>query len=146
MLIKSLIITGIIKHSINDLYEEENDNCAWYEKQMEPYPKGIGYWYNPKRPKTKYSKLENAPKANPPTQRSQNSHGGHIAQAQDVDGEPENDDEINITQSETCRMKILTINVRSAVSDRKKSQIRAGIKRIYPDVVVITESWFGDRD
>ena len=99
-----------------------------------------------KCPKTKYSKLENAPKANPPTQRSQNSHGGHIAQAQDVDGEPENDDEIKIMQSETCRMKIITINVRSAVSDRKKSQIRAGIKRIYPDVVVITESWFGDHD
>ena len=39
--------------------------------------------------------------------------------------------------SETIRTKIVKINVRSAVSDYKKAQIREGIRKIDPDVIVM---------
>ena len=48
--------------------------------------------------------------------------------------------------SETIRTKIVNINVRSAVSDYKKAQIREGIRKIDPDVIAITESWFNKYD
>ena len=44
--------------------------------------------------------------------------------------------------SETIRTKIVNINVRSVVSDYKKAQIREGIRKIDPDVIAITKSWF----
>ena len=39
--------------------------------------------------------------------------------------------------SETIRTKIVNINVRSVVSDYKKAQIREGIRKIDPDVIVM---------
>ena len=48
--------------------------------------------------------------------------------------------------SETIRTKIVNINVRSAVSDYKKAQIKEGIRKIDPDVIAITESWFNKYD
>ena len=48
-----------------------------------------------------------------------------------------NEEEISITMSETIRTKITNINVRSAVSDYKKAQIREGIRKIDPDVIVM---------
>ena len=109
-------------------------DSGWYKKPMKKYLKGIGYWYNPKRPKDKYSELKNAPKMDPPVKNTQ---------AEDIqeDSIP-NEEEINITMSETIRTKIVNINVRSAVSDYKKAQIREGIRKIDPDVIAITESWF----
>ena len=48
--------------------------------------------------------------------------------------------------SETIRTKIVNINVRSAVSDYKKAQIKEGIRKIDPDVIAITESWLNKYD
>ena len=39
---------------------------GWYKKPMPETKKGIAYWYNPKRPKNKYSDIKNAPKMKPP--------------------------------------------------------------------------------
>ena len=58
----------------------------------------------------------------------------------------EDEEEINITVSETIRTKMVNINVRSAVSDYKKAQIQEGIRKINPDVIAITESWLNKYD
>ena len=119
-----------------------NADCGWYKKPMPKYPKGIAYWYNPKRPKDKYSELKNAPKMNPPVFQNR----GDPIQNETQDDFIKDEEEINITMSETIRTKIVTINVRSAVSDYKKAQIREGIRKINPDVIVITESWLNKYD
>ena len=126
------------ENSISATTEDPNADSGWYKKPMKKYPKGVGYWYNPKRPKDKYSELKNAPKMDPPVRNTQ---------AEDIqeDSIP-NEEEINITMSETIRTKIVNINVRSAVSDYKKAQIREGIRKIDPDVIAITESWFNKYD
>ena len=54
------------ENSFTATTEDPNADCGWYKKPMEKYPKGIAYWYNPKRPKDKYSELKNAPKMDPP--------------------------------------------------------------------------------
>ena len=81
--------------------------------------------------------LKNAPKMKPPDIQKQ----GGPTQTETQDDFIENEEEINITMSETIRTKIVNINVRSAVSDYKKEQIREGIRKINPDVIAITESW-----
>ena len=126
------------ENSFTATTEDQNADCGWYKKPMKIHPKGIGYWYNPKRPKEKYSELKNAPKMDPPVKNTQD---------EDIqeDSIP-NEEEINITMSETIRTKIVNINVRSAVSDYKKAQIREGIRKIDPDVIAITESWFNKYD
>lgn len=122
--------------------EEREGNYGWIKKPTEKYPKGIGYWYNWKRPKNKYSKLEHAPKMNPPKITQSDP-----PQKDDIQGDHiENEEEINITMSETIRTKIVNINVRSAVSLYKQAQIREGIRNIDPDVIAITESWFNEYD
>jgi hypothetical protein len=40
----------------------------------------------------------------------------------------------------------MTMNVRSAVSDKKKAQIRLGVDKIDPDIIIITETWFCCND
>ena len=122
-----------------------NADCGWFKSPTVERPKGIAYWYNPKRPKNKYSELKNAPKMNPP------DRGNQEGKSQDEDTNYnddfiENEEEINITMSETIRTKLVNINVRSAVSDYKKAQIREGIRKIDPDVIAITESWFNKYD
>ena len=118
-------------------------DCGWYKKPMPKIQRGIAYWYNPKRPKDKYSEIKNAPKMKPPEihrpkepQETQEEFVEHI----------EDEEEINITMSETIRTKIVNINVRSAVSDYKQAQIREGIRKINPDVIAITESWLNKYD
>jgi len=120
----------------------ENPDAEYglYKQPMPKYPKGIAYWYNPKRPKNKYSEIKNAPKMKPPDiqkpKESQDDFVEHI----------EDEEEINITMSETIRTKIVNINVRSAVSHYKQAQIREGIRKINPDVIAITESWLNKYD
>ena len=135
----------------SDSEEEDNSSAdmgymeadsGWYRKPMPKFPKGIAYWYNPKRPKNKYSELKNAPKMNPPVLQTR----GDNQQNDTEDDFIEDEEEINITMSETIRTKIVNINVRSAVSDYKKAQIREGIRKIDPDVIVITESWLNKYD
>ena len=117
------------ENSFTTTTEDLNANSGWYKKPMKKYPKEIGYWYNPKRPKDKYSELKNVPKMDPPERNKQ-------AEDTQEDSIP-NEEEINITMSETIRTKIVNINVRSAVSDYKKAQIREGIRKIDPDVIVM---------
>ena len=113
---------------------------GWYKKPMPKTQKGIAYWYNPKRPKDKYSEIKNAPKMKPPEiQRPKEPQEEFVEHIED-------EEEINITMSETIRTKIVNINVRSAVSDYKKAQIREGIRKINPDVIAITESWLNKYD
>ena len=127
----------------------DEGNYGWTKKPTEVYPKGTGYWYNPNRPPTKQSKLENAPEMRPPDRGGQDKQNENkkpetpeIPEDQGVSDE----EEINITLSETGRTKVLTINVRSAVSDTKQAQIKLGIKGIDPDVIIITETWFNKYD
>ena len=42
------------ENSFTATTEDPNPDCGWYKKPMKKYPKGIAYWYNPKRPKNKY--------------------------------------------------------------------------------------------
>ena len=122
------------ENSFTATTEDPNADSGWYKKPMKNYPKGIAYWYNPKRPKDKYSELKNAPKMDPPEIKKQ--EGNTQAEDTQEDSIP-NEEEINITMSETIRTKIVKINVRSAVSDYKKAQIREGIRKIDPDVIVM---------
>ena len=115
---------------------------GWVKKPIPKQPKGIAYWYNPKRPKDKYSEIKNAPKMKPPELPSNRAP----MEPETQDDFIEDEEEINITMSETIRTKIVNINVRSAVSDYKKAQIREGIRKINPDVIAITESWLNEYD
>ena len=122
------------ENSFTATTEDPNADSGWYKKPMKKYPKGIAYWYNPKRPKDKYSELKNAPKMDPPEIKKQEGN----TQAEDTqEVSIPNEEEISITMSETIRTKITNINVRSAVSDYKKAQIREGIRKIDPDVIVM---------
>ena len=64
------------ENSFSATTEEPNVDCGWYKKLMEKQPKGIVYWYNPKRPRDKYSELRNAPKMNPPDIKKQEGNTG----------------------------------------------------------------------
>jgi hypothetical protein len=62
------------------------------------------------------------------------------------DKEELDEDEISINMDVHCRTKIMTMNVRSAVSDEKKAQIRLGVDKIDPDIIILTETWFSSND
>ena len=64
------------ENSFSATTEEPNVDCGWYKKLMEKQSKGIVYWYNPKRPRDKYSELRNAPKMNPPDIKKQEGNTG----------------------------------------------------------------------
>ena len=115
-------------------------DSGWFKIPMPETKKGIAYWYNPKRPKDKYSDIKNAPKMKPPEiQKPKEPREEFVEHIED-------EEEINITVSETIRTKMVNINVRSAVSDYKKAQIQEGIRKINPDVIAITESWLNKYD
>ena len=135
-------------------YSSEEEDCitsikegdyGWSRTEQKPVEKPIGFWYNWNRPIEKTSKLKNAPKMIPPVSIRQEQSTQRTT-TDDVCGDVSEEEEIEITLSETGRTKILTMNVRSAVSDIKQSQIRKGIGRVNPDVVIITESWFDKYD
>ena len=58
----------------------------------------------------------------------------------------ESKEEIYINPNETCRTKILTMNVRSAVSPRCRAEIIDGVRKVDTDVVILTESWLNEYD
>ena len=50
-------------------------------------------------------------------------------------------EDIQIPDAEIERTQIVTMNVRSCFSGRKRTEVRDGIFTINPDVAILTETW-----
>ena len=128
-----------------DLWPEENE---LYDGDDETDPDGeektnVGYWYDPNRPRAKDGGAGGKKK--------KNGKGGddddEITHINNDGGDPLDKEEIEILYSEDhVRTKILTWNVRSAASCHRKAFIKEGIRKLDPDVIVLTETWFCEND
>jgi hypothetical protein len=116
------------------------------------YARGMEYWYDLNRPPSKDKKEEKVPSS-----KDTNDADGEAAEDNGAQtGEPDSqqdgpcdtndEDEIFISEHDLGRTKILTMNVRSAVSDEKKALIKLGVNKIDPDVIIMTETWFNRND
>ena len=56
------------------------------------------------------------------------------------------EEDIDIPDAEVEITQIVTMNVRSCVSGRKRTEVRDGIFTINPDVAILTETWLQEGD
>ena len=56
------------------------------------------------------------------------------------------EEDIDIPDAEVERTQIVTMNVRSCFSGRKRTEVRDGIFTINPDVAILTETWLQEGD
>jgi hypothetical protein len=123
------------------------------EKETEKTPDGgMAYWYdfnNPPKEKKGPPATEEAvgtQKTWVPNLNAEEFIPENQPEMIPNDKEELDEDEISINMDVHCRTKIMTMNVRSAVSDEKKAQIRLGVDRIDPDIIILTETWFCCND
>ncbi len=143
------------EHGAGDINENNNEvtNGTESEKYLEKErPGGKSYFYSFDHPPEDDQKThETRPQGNRPLNPNAEDFIPNFPQTDTQETQLNGDeildeDEIFIEKNVHCRTKIMTINVRSAVSDERKVLIRRGVKKLDPDIIIITETWFCEND
>ena len=119
--------------------------CLRTEAIKPNYPKGIRFWSDPNRPSEEIITVAPLPRT-PPTSQDNNYQSTQPKWQNESDEETVED--IQIPDTELERTQILTMNVRSCYSGRKRTEVTDGVQTINPDVAILTETWLqeGDRE
>ena len=101
--------------------------CGWHRTKTEVHPNGISFWSDPDRPPEEIIALEGAPQMGLPPNNVTNNQKNTTHHCWLNESDEVVEEDIQIPDAEVERTQIVTMNVRSYYSGRKRTEVRDGI-------------------